>query len=148
HFVQRYLLALPKRLVSVVDSAKYLYRRRADNSSTLQGSAADPGRYTTVLERGYLDLLEQAAPHVPLWLQYVVIYELTWTLRAEEAMFSKTSGIESEAALRFHELVSRIRARLSSEAIESFALIKRSTTQIEALAHGYIHEDWRWQSVV
>lgn len=42
HFVQRYLLALPKRLVSVVDSAKYFYRRRADRSSTLQTSGTDP----------------------------------------------------------------------------------------------------------
>ncbi|WP_209325002.1 bifunctional glycosyltransferase/CDP-glycerol:glycerophosphate glycerophosphotransferase [Brevibacterium renqingii] len=148
HFVQKYLLALPKRLVSVVDSAKYFYRRRADKSSTLQTSATDPGKYTTVLELGCLQLLEQAAPEVPLWLQYVIIYELTWTLRAEEAMYSATSSIESTAAARFHELVSRIRGHLSSEAIESFPLIKRSTTQFEALAHGYVQENWRWQSVV
>jgi CDP-glycerol glycerophosphotransferase (TagB/SpsB family) len=148
HFVQKYLLALPKRLVSVVDSAKYLYRRRADKSSTLQTSATDPGKYTTVLELGCLQLLEQAAPKAPLWLQYVIIYELTWTLRAEEAMYSATSSIESTVAARFHELVSRIRGHLSPEAIESFPLIKRSTTQFEALAHGYVQENWRWHSVV
>src|SRR5699024_4719308 len=36
----------------------------------------------------------------------------------------------------------------SPEAIESFPLIKRSPTQLEALAHGYGHENWRWQAVV
>ncbi|GAA1854087.1 bifunctional glycosyltransferase/CDP-glycerol:glycerophosphate glycerophosphotransferase [Brevibacterium marinum] len=148
HFVQKYLLMLPKRLVSVVDSAKYFYRRRADKSSTLQTSATDPGKYTTVLEFGCLQLLEQAAPEIPLWLQYVIIYELTWTLRAEEAMYSATSSLESAVVARFHELVGRIRGYLSSEAIESFPLVKRSTTQFEALAHGYVQENWRWQSVV
>lgn len=148
HFVQRYLLSLPKRLVSIAASAKYYYRRRADNSSTLQGSAADPGRYTTVLEHGYLDLLKQSSPEVPLWLQYVVIYDLTWTLRAEESMFAKTSGVEAAIADRFHELVAEIRSYLTFEAIESFPLIKRSTTQYEALAHGYGQENWRWSSVV
>lgn len=148
HFVQRYLLALPKRLVSVVDSAKYFYRRRADKSSTLQTSGTDPRKYTTVLELGCLQLLEQAAPEVPLWLQYVIIYELTWTLRAEESMYSPTSGIDNSVATRFHELVSQIRGYLSLEAIESFPLIKRTTTQFEALAHGYGEEDWRWSSVV
>lgn len=148
HFVQRYLLALPKRLVSVVDSAKYFYRRRADNSSTLQTSATDPRKYTTVLEFGCLQLLEQASLEVPLWLQYVVIYELTWTLRTEEAMFSKAAGVDARTAARFHELVQKIREYLTVEAIESFSLVKRSPTQIEALAHGYAKEEWRWQSVV
>src|SRR5699024_1663168 len=108
----------------------------------------DPGKYTTVLELGCLQLLEQAAPEVPLWLQYVIIYELTWTLRAEEAMYSATSSIEATVAARFHELVSRIREHLSTEAIESFPLIKRSTTQFEALAYGYAQENWRWHAVV
>lgn len=148
HFVQRYLLALSIRLVFVSDSAKYFYRRRADKSSTLQNSATHPGRYTTVLKHGYLDLLEQSAPVAPLWLQYVVIYDLTWTLRAEEAMFSETSGIESDVAASFHELVGKIRRHLSIEAVESFPLIRRSTSQWEALAHGYDSEDWRWGFVV
>lgn len=148
HFVQKYLLALSKRLVFVSDSAQYFYRRRADNSSTLQNSAIDPGKYTVVLEHGCLDLLEQAGPITPLWLQYAVIYEITWTLRAEEAMASGTSGIDSETAARFHELVGKIRLHLSREAIETFPLIKRSTAQWEALAYGYNIEEWRWSSVV
>src|SRR5699024_7488968 len=69
-------------------------------------------------------------------------------LRAEEAMYSATSSIKSDVAARFHELVGRIRGHLSSEAIESFPLIKRSTTQFEALAHGDAEKSWRWQSVV
>lgn len=148
HFIQRYLLSLSKRLVTVVDTAKYFYRRRADNSSSLQNSAADQGRYTTVLEHGYLDLLKQASPQVPLWLQYVVIYDLTWTLRAEEAMFSGTSGVEAPVADRFHELMQQIVEYLTPAAIESFPLIKRSTSQWEALVHGYSGENWRWPSVV
>lgn len=148
HFVQKYLLALSTRLVSVVDSARYFYRRREDKSSSLQNSATDPGKYTVVLEYGCLDLLEQAAPFVPLWLQYAVLYKLTWTLRAEEAISSKTSGVNSAVATRFHELVSKIRTYLSLEAIEAFPLIKRSTSQWEALAYGYDGEGWRWSSAV
>lgn len=150
HFVQHYLLEHSERRVLFVDNALYIYRRRADNSSTLQGSATQPGRYTKVLEFGCLDVLKTAARSgpIPLWLQYVIIYELTWTLRAEESLSSGTSGVSLETATRFHELVRHITEFLTPEAIDSFPIIRRSTTQREALLHGYKSVDWRWNSVV
>lgn len=151
HLIQRYLLRTDERLVGFVESARYLYRRRADLSSTLQNSGSDARRYTDVLEYGYLDLLHTALNElgmVPVWLQNIIIYELTWFLRTEEAMFGASAGIDGATAARFHELMAEIRSYLDASVIEGFSLIKRNTSQREALLHGYGVGDWRWDSVV
>lgn len=151
HLIQRYLFRTNERLVGFVESTRYIYRRRADLSSTLQNSGSDVRRYTDVLEFGYLNLLRTAINElgkVPIWLQNIVIYELTWTLRSEEAMFGATAGIDGTTAARFHGLVEEIRSYLDFSVIEGFSLIKRNTSQREALLHGYKDRDWRWDSVV
>ena len=44
-------------------SARYLYRRRADGTSSVQRSHGDPDRYTAVFEHGYLDVIARAKAH-------------------------------------------------------------------------------------
>lgn len=148
HFTQVYLLHCARRLISVVDSAKYYYRRRADNTSTLQTSVSDARRYTDVLEYGCLDLLERAGTRPPLWLQYAILYELTWSLKGDEAISSPTSGLSESTTDRFHHLVGEIVSRLDRFAVDSFAIVRRSTSLREALLHGYSHLPWRWESIV
>lgn len=151
HLIQRYLLRVDARIVGFVEGAHYLYRRRADQSSTLQNSGSDIRRYTDVLEYGDLDLLIRARRElglVPAWLQNVIIYDLTWILRSEEAVSGATAGIDGATAARFHELMAEIRSFLDPSVIDGFSSIKRSTSQREALLHGYDLTDWRWDSVV
>ena len=59
-FAVRYLLAAPSRQTGFVGSARYYYRKRADQSSTLQTGISAMGRYSTVPRDGYLGLLREA----------------------------------------------------------------------------------------
>ncbi len=149
HFVQRYLLASPLRLVAFDDEAKYLYRRRADGSSTLQTSGVDARRYTDVLRFGLLDLLERAdrAGQVPRWLQNVILYDLFWVLRSEESLAPKTGHLSAATADEFVELMMRIRRLINTEAIEAFDIIHVSLTQRETMLHGFSGGNWSWDMV-
>lgn len=144
HLIQCYLLAIEDRLVAFVETAAYYYRRRADSSSTLQSAGVDPGRYTTVLERGYLDALKraQAGGEVPRWLQNTIIYEISWVLRAEEAMTGATAAVDGKTASRFNDLVVEIRRFIDDAALEEFRVIGRSLTQRLMFMHGYGDHDW------
>lgn len=84
HFVTRYLLKNSKNLVGFCEKAKYLYLKRQDSSSTLDGSLTNPRRYTEVLEKGYLDVLKTAKKdysYIPTWLQNEILYELFWLIK-------------------------------------------------------------------
>lgn len=146
HFVQSYLLTFAVRTVIFDDSARYLYRRRADGSSTLQTSGADERRYTDVLRFGLLDILRRAglSGERPRWLQNVVLYDLFWILRAEESLSPKTGALSEKTAEEFCELLRQIRVLLDPQAIEAFDIIKVSLTQREVLLHGISGDNWSW----
>ncbi|WP_345148323.1 bifunctional glycosyltransferase/CDP-glycerol:glycerophosphate glycerophosphotransferase [Arthrobacter ginkgonis] len=150
HFIQRFLLASPDRKIAYLESARYLYRRRADGSSTLQTSRRDPRKYTDVLEYGLLDLLQRAkaqAGPVPRWLQNAIIYDLTWHFRAEESANTSAGKISADTAAQFHRLVAEIRSHLDPSVIDSFTVVRRSPTQREALLHGYSAEPWHSEEI-
>ena len=149
HFVQSYLLSSPVRSVIFDDDARYLYRRRADGTSTLQTSGIEARRYTDVLRYGLLDLLRRAAADgpVPRWLQNTVLYDLFWILRAEESLSPKTGHLPSAAADEFCALMAEISTHLDAQTIEAFDLIKVSLTQREVLLHGVSDSDWSWDFV-
>ena len=150
HLVAHYLLRQERTFVGFVASAVYWYRRRADGTSTLQGAATDPRRYTDVVEFGYLDVLRRAQAlkgRVPEWLQTEIVYELAWTFRSEDAMFGGTASLDGATTSRFHELVAECREHLEDHVIEGFAHINLPTTSREAILHGLRKENWRWDSV-
>lgn len=80
HFCVRYLLAVCRPLVAFLGSARYIYRKRADGTSTLQNSLSKPERFTDVPRRGYLDLLQRSEPgkYAPEWVQNHILYELSY----------------------------------------------------------------------
>src|SRR5699024_7828152 len=150
HLIAHYLLRQERTFVGFVASAVYWYRRRADGTSTLQGAAADPRRYTDVIEYGYLDVLRTARRlkgHVPEWLQTEIVYELAWTFRSEDAMFGGTASLDAATTSRFHDLVAECRGSLDDHVIESFTHINLPSTAREAILHGHRDERWRWDSV-
>lgn len=84
HFIARFLLASGDVRVGFVAGARYYYRKRAAESSTLDGAWTHPGRYSDVIEHGYLDLLRHSAQlmgHVPLWIQRTILYDLVWLIK-------------------------------------------------------------------
>ena len=141
----RYLLRAPSRQTGFIASAKYFYRKRADQSSTLQTGISASGRYATVPRAGYLTLLDDAAAQfgaVPMWVQHVVLYELSWYFSAEDAMASSAAAIGGELAETFRATLREIVDRLEPDVIDAFAIRKLQPHWRDILLHGLREESW------
>lgn len=143
HFCCRYLLGQPRPIVAFVGSAHYHYRKRRDQSSTLQTSRTDRRRYTDVLRYGYLDVLETACRTMrtaPQWLQNFVLYELSYYFDAEDSASQGTAP--PVATEEFHHLMGKITALLDPDVIAGFRTVALRGAAREALLHGYRGEGW------
>jgi glycosyltransferase involved in cell wall biosynthesis len=144
HFTARYLLGLDRPLVGFVPKARYEYRKRGDTTSTLGQSKAGSDRYTTVLRRGYLDLLERAsedgAKPVPQWLQNVVLYELSWILSVQH----QAAGLSSRPDVvdEFEALMAEIVGRLDPAVIDGTPVARLKRLYREILLHSFRPEPW------
>ena len=107
-FTAHYLLALAAPLVTVVPNAKYFYRKREDSSSVMQSVWSRPDKYSTVLEKGHLALLTGCTDGPPIWLQYLVIYDIQWYPRADERNVSETAAVPHELLVTLHDLLRQI----------------------------------------
>lgn len=151
YFPSRYLLAAPSRLVGLVASAVYTYRRRGDGSSTSEGSYQHPGRYTTVPRLGYLDLLRRGAElpgGVPVWVQNLVIYDLSWNFSEEDRPSEVVTAARGAVAAEFHQLLAELLAFIDPAVIEAFNARRLSPVWRELLAYGYRDTAWRPDAVV
>ncbi len=151
HFCVRYLLTRPRPIVAFLASAKYYYRKRADSSSTLQNSLTDPRRFTVVPERGYLGVLDEAIERTgsaPIWLQNMVLYELSWYFSSEEKPSGTSSAADVETGRIFVEHLGKIVQRLDDETIRSFHSRAYKPEWRDILLHGVRGDDWHSPYVV
>src|SRR4051812_2860639 len=145
HFNCRYLLSAPRPRVGFLNSARYHYRRRADQSSTLQTSQVHPGRYTAVPEHGFLDVVLRARDEhgaVPNWLATFVLYELHWYFKQTDSKAPAGRPLGGPLADRFHELVSEILGLIDVEAALVYTPPAIPALARVVMAHGYRQEDW------
>lgn len=151
HLIARYLLLFERPFVGFVASAIYHYRRRGDETSTMQNAKVDPRRYTDVLEFGTRNLLESALEtkgRIPEWLQFETIYDLLWIYRSEDSSNGVSESLDAETCDRFHELAGDCLRLLDPGVIDSYSDVRRTTAQREAMVHGYDHNSWHWEKVV
>lgn len=145
HFCSSYLLGCERPLVGFVSTTRYHYRKRADRSSSLQGSMRDPRRYTDVLEHGYLAVLDEAVRrrgHIPLWLQHFVCYELLAYFVAHDV--GRVPLLTSEPELEsFHRGARRILERCDLDRVLPRLEFGSQESHRVALAHGYDDRPWR-----
>lgn len=144
HFSVRYQLGTSQSMI-LAASARYLYRRRADNSSTLQTSDQRPEKFTNVPRYGYLDVLERAREQlgfVPEWLQNLMLYELSWYLSAENRAAGSRTAAQGEVGAEFVRLVTEVRRYLDSEVIESFRVRPLSRLTRDLLLHAFSGPRW------
>ncbi|WP_019146106.1 bifunctional glycosyltransferase/CDP-glycerol:glycerophosphate glycerophosphotransferase [Aeromicrobium massiliense] len=123
HFLGAFLLACDKPLVGLVSTAAYLYRRRADGTSTMQTGHRNERIYTDVPRFGTIDLLQRGAARsvrAPYWIQYMVLYDLLWLFKDDQRAQSHTASISPDASRVFHEHMRTIAGLLSREIVESF----------------------------
>ena len=144
HFAARFLLAQGRPLIGLLRDSVYLYRKRADSSSTMQTSMAHPGRYGAVPELGYLDLLERSRREdgsVPPWIQQLIVYELSWYL-SEDAKISSPVVLPPELAPGFHELLDRILRLLDPAVVAVHGVRRLQRVWLDLLAHAGRDVPW------
>lgn len=147
HFCSAFLLGQVRPSIGFVASARYLYRTRKDNTSTLQGSFANPGRFTTVMRHGFLDILErgsrsQAGGSPPEWLQNFVIYELTWYFSSQEKPAGVITAAVGPVAEEFHALMRDVLAYLDDDVIAGYTVRAMKPAWTDILLHAYRPEPW------
>ena len=150
HFAARYVLDLPEPVIGLLHDAVYVYRKRAAGTSTLQGSMGHPGRYSNVLEHGYLDLLERGRRpdgSVPGWIQQLIVYELSWYLSEDEKITSSVD-LPQDLAPRFHELLDRILGQLEPGSVAGHRARHLAPRWRDLLAHAGRGLGWRSPFVV
>lgn len=104
-FSGEYMLCADEPVIAFLTDAEYLYRKRVDESSLTGTAWSKVGKFTNVFEYGYLGLFKRSGMPVPLWLQYLVFYDLQWYLKADERNKSETAGVAPEILDRFYELL-------------------------------------------
>jgi glycosyltransferase involved in cell wall biosynthesis len=146
HFCSKFLLGAESPIVGFVATAHYLYRKRQDNSSTLQSSFAHAGRFTTVLERGFIDALDAGARRAggrpPEWLQSFVVYELSWYLSSQEAHAGVATGATEDVAQDFHRLMAKVLSYIDKDVIAGFTIRPLKANWVDILLHAYEPEPW------
>jgi glycosyltransferase involved in cell wall biosynthesis len=144
HFCSAYLLRCERPLVGMVGSTRYHYRKRADQSSSLQRSMLDPRRYTDVFEFGYLAVLDEALQRhgrVPWWLQHFLCYEILGYLVAHDV--GKVPVLTDDPALEsFHRGVARILEHCDLDQVLPRLEFGSRPEHLVALAHGYAGTPW------
>lgn len=145
HFCARYLLGCAAPIVGFVGSARYIYRKRADGSSTLQVGLSDPGRFVNVPRYGYLDLLratsrpDRAAPE---WLQNFILYELSFYFSADVAPNGGHTAARGVVAEQFVDTLRSIADLLDPDVVDSFAIRPFDRVWRDILLHGLRESNW------
>lgn len=125
-FVAQYLLAFADPTVTFVPEAEYLYRQRADNSSTIQTSGANPAKYTDTIRFGFLPVIEEALRErgeVPRWLQNLFLYDQYWILRASKSPAVRNVTFPESMYREIDQLLPTFLQHVDDDAIVNFDLM-------------------------
>ena len=81
--ISKFLLENLDKKVAYLRDAIYYYRKREAKSSLIDTAGSKPERYSVLLKNGYLRLLKETNEKfgvVPVFIQNVVLYDLSWIL--------------------------------------------------------------------
>ena len=84
-------ILLEKKALGVVNSTEYFYRKRYDESSTIDAANSKKEFFIDKLKDYYLHLFNYAKSKegtVPPFLQYSLVYDLQWLLREDLSLLS------------------------------------------------------------
>ena len=150
HFAARYMLALDAPRVGLVKDARYIYRRRQRLDSLTQGAWTDPGRYSTTLELGYLDLVARAKAargSVPAWLQHVLLYELTYYLSTNFTIETPPRVLPALLP-RFLEMFGEVAREIEPSTVATFDARPLAPRSADLILHGFAHTTWHARRAV
>lgn len=111
-------LLLDKFAYGVVSEGGLCYRKRFDESSTIDISKFDQRFFNGRLEGFFIELINysnQKFGYVPKFIQYVLIYDLKWMLMIDEI----SDMLSNEELNKFYHNVNYVLAHISDEVINS-----------------------------
>lgn len=123
HFVGRYLACVPEGTVGFLQAPRYIYRKRADRSSTIDTGWQDPRYFGDGLRYGCLDLLERYARDrgsVPANIQRTVLYHLSWQIKGVVDREDRTAVLDDAGRRDFLALLREIFTYIDTGTILSF----------------------------
>ncbi|WP_084127800.1 CDP-glycerol glycerophosphotransferase family protein [Demequina sp. NBRC 110055] len=150
-FNASYLLHCEEPSIGFLKSAEYFYRKRADNSSTLQSTNSSEHRFTTTAEHGFLGVLRLSASlglsAPPVWLQNVILYELSWYFQ-QDVSFNSGTAVPPQTLEIFRAHLKEIAAHLQPHVVQSFRLRRFDGPWRVALTHGLAGTQWASPEIV
>ncbi len=145
HFCIRYMLSRPTAYIGFLKSAEYIYRKRADGTSTLQNALRDVRRFIAVPRHGYLAVLELAKERygtVPEWLQNFILYDLSWFFSADMSASGAETACVGPVADEFLAILGDIVSHLEPHVVESFSVRRFDPDWRDILLHALGGGDW------
>lgn len=125
-FVGDYLVSINQNdSVAFISESKYFYRKRSDNSSTLDGSWKKKTLFTQVLDEGCLKLLENTnntLGYVPMYIQNSVLYHLSWYFKYLVNNNAALSILTDDEKKFFCSILYKIFSFIDKETIMEFNL--------------------------
>ncbi|ECQ6797499.1 capsular biosynthesis protein, partial [Campylobacter jejuni] len=101
-------------------NARYFYRKRKEQNSTLDGKSKIKDYYTVVPKLGYLKLLQDIKGVIPTFIQNVVLYDLFWQIKVLINNPEKLIILNSNEKETFKKLLFFNFELIASENIVSF----------------------------
>lgn len=135
-FISEYFLNFDDPRVLFVPGAHYHYRQRADNSSTVQSTKADPRKYVDTIDIGFRPLIEMSIEkygRVPTWLQTLFLYDQFWILRASQGGETRRARFPESMYSQLGELLPFFLDFVDERVIEGFSLMPVAPWMREAL---------------
>ncbi|UUT35734.1 CDP-glycerol glycerophosphotransferase family protein [Microbacterium elymi] len=135
-FVAEYLLRTTDPTVLFVPRAHYLYRQRADHSSTVQANRGDPRKYVDHLRHGFPRLIAAAIEQhgrVPRWAQNLMLYDQFWILRSSQKGEARHTRFPEQMYRDLDDLVSAYLTHIDAESIREFSIMSVEAWMRDAL---------------
>lgn len=124
-FISDYMLYCDNGEALFLKEAIYYYRKRADNSSTLDGSWSKPEKFYNVPKYGYLGMLADYKAkygYVPVHIQRTALYDISWYVDYLINNANKISFLTEEQKKTFLNLVIEIFSYIDEKTILDFNL--------------------------
>lgn len=125
HLINRLMVAAPERTITFLPSAKYYYRKRADQTSILDGSKQKEGWYLDQIEYGVLDLLSLTKATrgvIPKHIQRMCLYEVFYKFRYLINHSERSAFLTEAQRAQFLDLLRDVFSYIDAEVIENFNL--------------------------
>lgn len=124
-FASEYIYYIKSLKVAFLPAAKYYYRKREDNSSTLDTSWNDKRKFLDALERGPIFVLKfykEKMQQIPDFIQRQALYDFAWICKRLLNNPNPLNILNAEEKIKFYENAEKILSYIDKEIIMSFEL--------------------------